>query len=647
MRDTLNELKSVQALLKIEQEEDLAQYRLKSLKSPISERKKNGLTWYPVTITHTEIGFGNKVVVEVERTSGRDELHLFQTGKAAALFSNTSTNQGLTLNGVIVGTKRNKLRLATNKEELPEWIEEGKLGVDLTFDEMSYKEMEFAMRRVMEADGGRLSALREILLGASPASFDEKISVDPVAELNNSQNDAVRKVLQAKDVGIIHGPPGTGKTTTLVQAILQTLRWEQRVLVCAPSNTAVDLLTERLAAAGANVIRIGNPSRVSDILLEHTLDAQVMAHKDYKQVRRLRKNAEEYRSMAFAYKRKFGWEEREQRRMYKEEMNALLSDADQIEHYITETLLSKVQVITATLVGAANRVIRHLQYDTVFIDEAAQALEPASWIPITRAQRVILAGDHFQLPPTVKSLLAERNGLGLTLFEKCIERQPEVGSMLKTQYRMHQEIMEFSNQKFYGGELEADETVRTADLHAYDPHFHAQSAVEFIDTAGCAYTEVTMPEGQSTANPEEADLLLLHLEALLKDYEPSEHPENPLKIGIISPYRAQINYLRDEVEHRPLLADLLARRQLSINTVDGFQGQERDIIYISLVRSNEQGEIGFLSDIRRMNVALTRARRKLVIVGDSATLCNDPFYLDFVKYTERINAYRSAWELVQ
>jgi ATP-dependent RNA/DNA helicase IGHMBP2 len=647
MRDLQEELKSVQALLKIEQEEDLAQYRHKSLKSPISERKKNGLCWYPLAITHTEIGFGNKVVVEVERTSGRDELHLFQTGKAAALFSNAHSTQGLILPGVIVATKRNRLRLATNKEELPDWIEDGKLGIDLTFDEMSYKEMDLALRKVMEADGGRLAALREILLGNRPASFNEKLTQEEIPELNKSQNEAVLKVMQAKDVAIVHGPPGTGKTTTLVQAILQTLRWERRVLVCAPSNTAVDLLTERLAAAGVNVIRIGNPSRVSDILLEHTLDAQVMAHKEYKDVRRLRKNAEEYKSMAYAYKRKFGWEEREQRRLYKEEMNALLDDAEQIERYITEDLLDKVQVITCTLVGAANRVIRHLQYDSVFIDEAAQALEPACWIPISRAQRVILAGDHCQLPPTVKSLLAERNGLGRTLFEKCIERQPNVAVMLRTQYRMHKDIMEFSNRQFYGGNLQADETVREADLHAYDPHFSGQMEVEFIDTSGCAYAEVTMAEGQSTANPEEADLLLQHLLNLLKDYSPEEHPEHPLKIGVISPYRAQINYLRDEVEHQPLLADLLAKRQLSIGTVDSFQGQERDIIYISMVRSNDVGEIGFLSDIRRMNVAMTRARRKLVIVGDSATLTHHPFYLDFVKYTESINAYRSAWELVQ
>ena len=650
MNDIQNELKTVQALLKIEQEEDLAQYRLKSLKSPISERKKNGLCWYPLTITHTEIGFGNKVVIEVERTSGRDELHLFQTGKAAALFSNASGSQGhdkFSLPGVIVGTKRNRLRLATNKEELPDWVEEGKLGIDLTFDEMSYREMEFALKRVMEADAGRLAVLREILLGPRPASFARKIPFEEIPELNESQNEAVHKVMQADDVAIIHGPPGTGKTTTLVQAILRTLRRERRLLVCAPSNTAVDLLTEKLAAAGVNVIRIGNPSRVSEILLEHTLDAQVMAHKAYKDVRLLRKNAEEYKSMAFAYKRKFGWEEREQRRLYKEEMMAMLGEAENIERYITDDLLDNVQVITSTLVGASNRVIRHLQYDTVFIDEAAQALELACWIPITRAQRVILAGDHCQLPPTVKSLLAEREGFGKTLFEKCIERQPDVAVMLKTQYRMHESIMEFSNRQFYRGELQADETVRQADLHAYDPYFHAQAAVEFIDTAGCAFSEVTMAEGQSTANPEEADLLLQHLLALLKDYTPESHPEGPLKIGIISPYRAQINYLKDQVEHQPVLAGLLTKRQLSIGTVDSFQGQERDIICISMVRSNDVGEIGFLRDIRRMNVAMTRARRKLVIVGDSATLTRHPFYLDFVKYTESIGAYRSAWEFVQ
>lgn len=649
MYEIQEELSKVSRLLKLEQEEDLAQYKLKSIRSSIQERKQNGLCWYPVTITKTEIGFGNKVVVEIERQGGRDQMHLFQTGKNAAIFSNAHGGQGhdgQQLSGVIMTLKRNKLTLATTKEDLPDWIDEGKLGIDLTFDEMSYREMEIAMRKVSEASDSRLEQLRNILYGAQPAVFYPKKDFVPVPELNASQNEAIENIESAKDVAIIHGPPGTGKTTTLVQAILRTLQRERRLLVCAPSNAAVDLLTEKLAAQGVNVIRIGNPSRVSDVLLHHTLDAQIMEHKDYKEVKGLRREAEEYKSMAYQYKRKMGWEEREQRRLYKEQNRQLLAEAENIERYITDDLLDRVQVITCTLVGSANRVIRHLSYDTVFIDEAAQALEPACWIPITRANRVVLAGDHCQLPPTVKSLEAEKGGLTQTLFEKCIQRQPDTAVMLRTQYRMHEHIMAFSNQQFYKGQLEAHESVVKADLHAFNPVFPAHLAVEFIDTAGCGYTEKTFGEGASTANPEEADLLLRHLEHLLKDYQPASPEERPLKIGIISPYRAQINYLKDEVEHNDLLHQLQNQRHLSVGTVDSFQGQERDVIYISLVRSNEQGEIGFLSDIRRMNVAMTRARKKLVIIGDSATLSQHPFYQDFVAYTETIQAYRSAWELM-
>ncbi|WP_162053908.1 AAA domain-containing protein [Pontibacter pamirensis] len=646
MSEILNELRQVQELLKIEQEEDRQQYKIKSMKSTVAERKAMGFCWYPITITKEEIGFGNKVVLELERTKDRDQLHLFQTGKSAAIFSNSNNGERQNLNGVIVGLKRNKVLLATNKEDLPDWIDDGRLGIDLTFDEMSYREMEIAIKKTIDAYKTRLAELRDILLGdAAPRFTDEQM--EAISALNPSQNNAVQKIVQAKDVAIIHGPPGTGKTTTLVQAILKTLETQKRLLVTAPSNTAVDLLTEKLALEGVNVIRIGNPSRVSDVLLEHTLDAQIMGHRSYKNLKDYRKTAEEYKRMATQYKRKFGYEERAQRQFFKSESKRLLDEADRVEEYITEDLLNSVQVITCTLVGAANRAIRHLEYETVFIDEAAQALEPACWIPISRAKRVVLAGDHCQLPPTVKSFEAEKGGLGKSLFEKCVERQPEVSVMLKTQYRMHHNIMEFSNQQFYEGELEAHESVRNSDLHQYDPHFAPGLAMEFVDTAGCGYNEVETPESTSSANPDEANLLLNHLSLLLKDYTPAENEAEPLRIGVIAPYRAQINYLQDRVEHMPDLHDLKLKRLLSIGTVDSFQGQERDIIYISMTRSNESGEIGFLADIRRMNVAMTRAKKKLVVVGDSATLSQHPYYAAFLTYVESINSYRSAWELTE
>ncbi|RZK19560.1 MAG: IGHMBP2 family helicase, partial [Hymenobacter sp.] len=463
--------------------------------------------------------------------------------------------------------------------------------------------------------------------------------------LNESQLAAVRHVQAAQDVAIIHGPPGTGKTTTLVQAILETIRRERRVLVCAPSNTAVDLLTEKLAERGVNVIRMGNPSRVSDLLLEHTLDAQVMAHKRYGELRSMRQTAEQYREEASKHVRNFGWEEREQRRHLKEEARALHQEADGLERYITEDLLEQVQVITCTLVGASNRNIRHLTYETVFIDEAAQALEPGCWIPIAKAQRVVLAGDHQQLPPTVKSEKAAKEGLRETLFEKCIKRQPEASRMLTVQYRMHEQIMAFSSEQFYDGRLTAAPTVAHNGLEAYDLRFAPDLPVEFLDTAGFGFLEITIPESRSTANPEEADLLLKRLAQLLEPYDAADHEGDPLSVGVIAPYRAQINYLKDAVEENDELSGLMLHRQLSVGTVDSFQGQERDVIAISLTRSNSHGEIGFLSDIRRMNVGMTRARKKLLLVGDSSTLGSHPFYKAFLDYVERVGGYRTAWEL--
>ncbi|QNE39458.1 AAA family ATPase [Hymenobacter sp. NBH84] len=642
------ELRHTQALLKLEQQEDLEQFKIKSAKTTIAERQQRGLTWYPVKITQEDIGFGGKLVLELERPAGQNGLHLFQVGKNAALFGNIPNRAGSdrpTLNGVITSVKRNKILLATNKEDLPDWVDDGKLGVDLTFDEVSYREMEYALGKVMGAYESRLAELRDVLLGARPARFRPDSEVQPYypSPLNDSQLAAVRHVLAAQDVAIIHGPPGTGKTTTLVQAILETIRRERRVLVCAPSNTAVDLLTEKLAERGVNVIRMGNPSRVSDLLLQHTLDAQIMAHKSYPELKSMRQTAEQYREMASKFKRHFGWEEREQRRVLKQQAHDLLQESDQLERYITEDLLEQVQVITCTLVGASNRAIRHLTYETVFIDEAAQALEPGCWIPIGKANRVVLAGDHQQLPPTVKSEKA--GALRETLFEKCIKRQPDTARMLTVQYRMHELIMEFSSEQFYDGKLIAHDTVAHADLSAYDLRFAPDVAVEFLDTAGFGFLELGIAESRSVANPEEADLLLKRLSELLAVYAPEEHQEDLLTVGVIAPYRAQINYLKDAVEDLPELAEMLTHRLLSIGTVDSFQGQERDIICITMTRSNSQGDIGFLSDIRRMNVGMTRARKKLLIVGDSSTLGSHPFYKAFLDYTELIGAYRTAWEM--
>ena len=649
------ELRHVRVLMQLEQKEDLAQFKLKNAKASIQERQKRGLTWYPVIITKEDIGFGGKVVLELERPTGLQGLHLFQVGSNASLFGNApghSAQEPPTLNGVITSVRRNKLLLTTTKEDLPDWVlGGGKLGVDLTFDEVSYREMENALSEVTRARGNRLAELRDVLLGAQQVTFRAHKADDLFypSPLNDSQLAAVRHVITAQDVAIIHGPPGTGKTTTLVQAILETIRRERRVLVCAPSNTAVDLLTEKLAERGVSVIRMGNPSRVSDLLLEHTLDARVMAHPSYAKMRAMRETAAQHRNTASqsadVHARQFGFEGREHRRLLRDEARTLSQAADDLERFITEDVLESVQVITSTLVGASNRNIRYLPFETVFIDEAAQALEPGCWIPIAKGQRVILAGDHHQLPPTVKSEKAARDGLRETLFEKCIKRQPATARMLTVQYRMHEQIMAFSSEQFYDGQLEAHKSVRHAGLSAYDESFAPDLPVEFLDTAGLGYLEITIPESRSTANPEEADLLLKRLAQLLEPYDQTEHEQDLLTIGVIAPYRAQINYLKDAIEENGDLNGLLQHRMLSVGTVDSFQGQERDIIAISLTRSNNHGEIGFLSDIRRMNVGMTRARRKLLIVGDSSTLCSNPFFMDLLAYVKRIGGYRTACEI--
>ena len=641
--------------MQLEQKEDQAQFKLKNASASIKERRRRGLTWYPVTITQEDIGFGGKVVLELERPAHLQDLHLFQVGKNACVFSNAPGYSGPdrpVLSGVVTSVRRNKLLLATTKETLPDWVLNGStLGIDLTFDEVSYREMNQAMSAVMAAHGNRLAELRDVLLGARPASFGEPQADDLFypSVLNDSQLVAVRHVISAQDVAIIHGPPGTGKTTTLVQAILETVRRERRVLVCAPSNTAVDLLTEKLAERGVNVIRLGNPSRVSDLLLQHTLDAGVMAHASYSKMHAMRQTAEQHRETASEHVRNFGFEEQQRRQWLREEARTLRQAADDLERFMTEDVLESVQVITCTLVGASHRHIRHLSFETVFIDEAAQALEPGCWIPIAKGQRLVLAGDHHQLPPTVKSEQAAREGLRETLFEKCIQRQPNTARMLNVQYRMHAHIMGFSSEKFYGGQLLPHQSVRHADLEAYDPRFAPDLPVEFIDTAGCGYQELAIPESRSTANPEEAHLLLERLAQLLERCDPTEQDQRPiskgLSIGVIAPYRAQINYLKDAIEDSAVLNDLLLQRRLSVGTVDSFQGQERDIIAITLTRSNPQGEIGFLSDIRRMNVGMTRARRKLLLVGDSATLCSHPFFVELLAYVKGVGGYRMAQEM--
>jgi len=627
------QLKKLLRLLRVEKEEDLRQYQERVKNSSLQQRKEQGVCWYPVVIKETGYGLGDYPFIIVERPSQQDKPHQFSAGKMAGIFCNKNGDADEQEAGVIHFVNNNTLKLILYRDEMPEWLNDGKIGINLLFDERSYREMEEGLKRVTSAENNRLAELRDIILGDKQARFVYPENQIHIPVLNASQNHALNRIVAAQDVAIIHGPPGTGKTTTLVQAIKYISKTEKNILVCAPSNAAVDLLTERLADEGLDVVRLGNLARMDESIISHTLDARLDRHAYSKDVKNLKKQAEEYRRLASKYKRHFGKSEREQRHLLLKEARLLKDDAIKLEDYAVSQILSHAHVITCTLVGSINKYTEGRTYKTLFIDEAAQALEPATWIPVARAHRVILAGDPFQLPPTVKSMDAARQGLSTTLIEKCLDRLPEV-SLLNTQYRMNAKIMGFSNQEFYDNKLIADISVRDHLMDLVD-----NMALEFIDTAGCSFDEKQNPETMSIYNPGEADILLKHFEKLLSGNSLQTLP----MAGIISPYREQVKHLQELVNSNTYLQSLAT---IDINTIDAFQGQERDIVYISLVRGNENGEIGFLSDYRRMNVALTRARKKLVVIGDSATLGKHPFYNRFLEYCEKNGRYGSAWELM-
>ena len=522
------------------------------------------------------------------------------------------------------------------------------IGVQLSFDETSYKLMFEALDRTMKAKNNRLAYLRDLFYSHQKAG---RFSFEPMKFpwLNPTQERAVNEVLWAKDVAIVHGPPGTGKTTTLVEAINETLMRESQVLVCAQSNMAVDWISEKLVDRGINVLRIGNPTRVNDKMLGFTYERRFESHPDYPQLWAIRKAIRELRS-----NRKKGSES------FHQKMDRLRSRAAEIEIRINAELFGEARVIACTLVGSAHRLLEGMKFGTLFIDEAAQALEAACWIPMRRASRVILAGDHCQLPPTVKSIAALRAGLGKTLMERIAENKPEVVTLLKIQYRMNEEIMRFSSDWFYGGQVESAPQIKYRSILDFD------HPISWIDTSdaenqmtieGEAATEDSasnsspasaanqnsdlnfkeqfVGESYGRINKAEAELTLLTLAEYFTKIGKQRVLGDSIDVGIISPYRAQVQYLKKLIKKYEFFKPY--RRLISVNTVDGFQGQERDVILISLVRSNDEGQIGFLKDLRRMNVAMTRARMKLIILGNKDTMTKHPFYKKLWEYVEGLN----------
>ena len=594
----------------------------------MARKVKRGDAWFPLRIGKRFYNSMNQLAIEVFRTSDEEIDHNFEFGRPVMFFKmrksdgKDSSVSYFNFTGTVsyVDGDRMVITVPDSAPLLDLQSAEDPVGVQLSFDETSYKMMFDALDRVMKARGNRLAYLRDLFYSHQKA---QRFSFEPMRFpwLNPTQERAVNEVLWAKDVAIVHGPPGTGKTTTLVEAINETLMRESQVLVCAQSNMAVDWICEKLVDRGINVLRIGNPTRVNDKMLGFTYERKFEAHPDYPQLWAIRKAIRQLRSA-----RKRGSES------YHQKLERLKARATELEIRINSELFGEARVIASTLVGSNSRIMEGQKFGTLFIDEAAQALEAACWIPIKRCTRVIFAGDHCQLPPTVKSIAAQRAGLGKTLMERIVENKPEMVTLLKVQYRMNDEIMRFSSDWFYDGKVESAPQIKYRGILDYDiPMMWVEASPE--DSSG--FHETFVGESFGRINKDEAELTLKTLEDYFGKIGKQRILDEQIDVGIISPYRAQVQYLKQLVRRREFFKPY--RGLITVNTVDGFQGQERDVILISLVRANEEGQIGFLNDLRRMNVAITRARMKLIIIGDPSTLCRHPFYKKLYEYVKSLS----------
>lgn len=662
-------------LLQLEYYTEKEAFRKLTEQMGMQRKVKRGDAWFPLRVGKSFYNSLNQTAIEVFRTSDQDIEHNFEFGRPVMFFMvkkmGKNENQGSTalqqsenanqkiqsikyfsFTGTVsyVDGDRMVITVPDSAPLLDLQQSTEPIGVQLSFDETSYKLMFEALDRVMKAKNNRLAYLRDLFYSHQKAG---RFSFEPMKFpwLNPTQERAVNEVLWAKDVAIVHGPPGTGKTTTLVEAINETLMRETQVLVCAQSNMAVDWISEKLVDRGVNVLRIGNPTRVNDKMLGFTYERRFESHPDYPQLWAIRKAIRELRK-----NRKKGSEN------YHQKMERLKSRAAEIEIRINSELFGEARVIACTLVGSAHRLLEGMKFGTLFIDEAAQALEAACWIPMRRASRVILAGDHCQLPPTVKSIAALRAGLGKTLMERIAENKPEVVTLLKIQYRMNDEIMRFSSDWFYGGKVESAPQIKYRSVLDYDhpitwidtSNEENQITIEGEDVpedsastsssvsaanqnSDLNFKEQFVGESFGRINKAEAELTLLTLAEYFTKIGKQRVLSESIDVGIISPYRAQVQYLKKLIKKYEFFKPY--RRLISVNTVDGFQGQERDVILISLVRSNDEGQIGFLKDLRRMNVAMTRARMKLIILGNKDTMTKHPFYKKLWEYVEAINNY--------
>jgi superfamily I DNA and/or RNA helicase len=595
-----------------------------------ADAERAGTSLVDLVIRDEEAGLGGRYLLRLGRRK-RSPLPWTRLGVGSpVLLVPTHRPAGVEYHGVISQRADDSIQVAIGS--LPDDLDEHETWrIDLANDDAATERQRRAIHDVSRAQSGRLAELRDVLLARRPASFQPEQVEPPLdAGLNESQRAAVQFALSSSDVALIHGPPGTGKTTTVVELIRREVRRGHRVLVCAPSNTAVDNLLEKLLERGEDPVRLGHPARVTPALRAHTLDLRVEEHPDFRLARKMMKEALQlFRQADRRTRAKPAPGARQEARR---EAKSLLADARKWEEQAATSILDRARILCATTTGLDAAMLGGRRFDLAVIDEASQSTEPGSWIPLLRCDRVVMAGDHCQLPPTVVSREAATGGFGRSLFERVLaDVGPDIARRLTVQYRMHHAIMEFSSREFYDGALTADASVREHRLSEL-PGVLATPAtltpIDFIDTAGASFDEEVEPDGESRLNHREAALACARIHELFAaGVQPSD-------IAVIAPYAAQVRRLRE----------LLPLPALEVDSVDGFQGREKEVVVISLVRSNPEAEIGFLADVRRMNVALTRARRKLIVIGDSATISSHPFYRRMIEHFEALGAYRTVWE---